>query len=521
MSQHGIVSRDLLEAPSCCKIHDTGIHIAKQGTRASARRSRHTEYEILQYSCLSCQRERRSSVRAMTKCRPMVLQLLIAAAGTLMKLAQGQAPLDPSRLLNRAPFVFAHNAATGYLQVPSDFTGALEGYAKNQEGNFTELLNCGARALDLEFILNADQVVAFGHGDVQIDGISIEDGIQEINDWVMNVAPDELILLSVDACDGCADAVNATLDGLGIQFITSCSLLKGFTVGDALELGPIVAIDKNCFVQNYNETLSCHGFLPSSDPANVESVRQCIPDLGAIINANTTTLITLLTQVFSCLNSTLTLDLVDVYDCWATSDSNEYPWNQVLHYLNTTARSGPPTSGLLWQLQGLWQANEDSILLGLFRPIPLPTSLLQLLPSSILQDVEASEVNRLVLEFVTELVGENVPLNLVEVDHVCDEYGSQLLPALRSTGGATSPPPTSATNPTTASSPTTVVIPSSTSPPNKTPSTSSPNTPVPTTSPPTTPEQLTAELTSSGLHLKIKMTSSFFTAVVCAAIFLV
>jgi hypothetical protein len=430
----------------------------------------------------------------MIKLEIEAFKLLVIAACTMLKVARAaQLPLDPTLLLNQAPFVFAHNAATGYLQVPTDFSGAAEGYTKNQEGNFTDLLNCGARALDLEFVLNAGQVL-FGHGAVLIPDLSIGDGIQEVVDWTRNVAPEELILLSIEACDDCVSAVTTILDSLGIPLISDCSILNGLTVGRALELGPVVAIVKDCFVQNYNESLSCHGFLPSSNEQNVDAVRECIPDLAGIADLDTTTLIPLLLEVFSCLSLTLKPDLVAIYDCWNTSDTNDFPRSQLLNYLNTTAASGPPANGLLWQVQGLWQSGEDSVLLGLFRPLPLPESLLQLLPSSLLKDLEMSEVNRLVLDFVVEQVEKNTPLNLIEVDHVCDEYGSQLLPALRSIGGSTTSSSTVSPNATEAPPPT---------------------TPAPTSSP-------TVEVTSAsgGFHLGMEMTWSVFVAVSCASLIL-
>lgn len=395
-----------------------------------------------------------------------------------MPLSVAQTPLDVNLLVNQVPLVFAHNAATGYLNVSDDLPGLAQfGYVKNQAGSFTEQLICGARALDLEFIL-VDGVLVFGHGGVQVPEIGVTDGIQEILDWA-TASPEELILLSIGICNGCDSAVANIFQSLGVEFFTDCSIFQTLTVGAALGLGPVLAVETLCFVQNYNETLACHGFLPSSDADAVAAVQACVPELDTIIGSDTATLIELFSTVFSCLSTTMTPDLVDVFDCWADSGTEDYPIIQLFDYLNATAYAGPPESGLPWQLQGLWQTSQDAALLGLFRPFPLPSSLFQLTPSSILQDAESSEINRLVLEFVIELVQNNVTLNLVEVDNVCDEYGSQLLPALRSTGNATT------TQPDT-TSPTTTMPPETAEPTMMSSSTLAPTTIEPTTMSPAT-----------------------------------
>lgn len=422
-----------------------------------------------------------------------LLQVVIVAHA-LIPLAEAQAPLDVNLLVNQLPLVFAHNAATGYLNVSDDLADLAQfGYVKNQVGSFTDQLICGARALDLEFML-VESVLMFGHGGVGITEIGVLDGIQEILDWA-NLSPLELILLSIGICSGCDSSLATIFQSLDVEFITNCSIFQNLTVEAALNLGPVLAADAACFVQNYNETLACHGFLPSSDPDAVAAIQACVPDPDTLLGSDSATLIQLFSNVFTCLSTTLTPDLVDVFDCWANSGTEDYPITQLFEYLNITAYTGPPESGWPWLLQALWQTNEDSALLGLFRPFPLPETLFQLTPSSILQDVASSEINRLVLEFVIQLVQNNVTLNLVGVDNVCDEYGSQLLSVLRSTGNLTT------TQPDT-TSPTTTMPPETTEPTTMSPSTSAPTTIEPTTmspstSPPTTMEPTTMSLSTS------------------------
>ena len=68
-----------------------------------------------------------------------------------------------AKLLSKTKFLMSHDSGTGYLNTFS----VIEDWAKTQRGNFTQQLDCGARAFDVRVITIQDQAMMH-HGIVKI-----------------------------------------------------------------------------------------------------------------------------------------------------------------------------------------------------------------------------------------------------------------------------------------------------------------------------------------------------------------
>ncbi len=328
-----------------------------------------------------------------------------------------------SMLLSEMPMVLSHNAATSYMPMGNVFGNVYMQsslYAKNQlVGTFSDQLNCGARALDLELFYDGD-TVGFAHGPVRIQEINFQDGLDNILSWSKK-NPDELVLLMMDCPAGtelCSSRVTDILKDKNITFISNCTLVDTMTVQEALAQGPVLAVTDQCLIQNYDETLGCHGFTPNS--SNQPQDEQYVHDL---FNQNSM-------QIFIAQyeETRAVSERLDTYTCWQTDDQKNFAHDPLWDYLKTTKA---PASSAMWKWQAFWQVNNDTIPLGMAQPFPLPKSVISLSSSSILADLDKSELNKDVLAYLTNQDKPNV--NLVTLDAVCSTYGRQIITALRPT----------------------------------------------------------------------------------------
>ena len=119
---------------------------------------------------------------------------------------------------------------------------------------------------------------------------------------------------------------------------------------------------------------------------------------------------------------------LDTFTCWQTDANKNIAHDALWDYLETTKAPSPPK---MWKWQAIWQGNNDSVPLGLAQPFPLPDSIILLDPSSLLADLQKSELNKNVLAYLTNQDNQNV--NLITLDAVCGEEGRQIITLLRPT----------------------------------------------------------------------------------------
>lgn len=264
------------------------------------------------------------------------------------------------------------------------------------------------RAFDWRPRLAADnRTLQMHHGDVVIEH-SMGDALDAMLAWARANGSDpsgaDLIVLGITDCaadDGLtgADCVAATrreLDARGIAHVSDCAELAGLSVAAAFERGrlpgqggAILAIF-DCWEQNYDPSVACSGFGGSSD-GDAEVQHPADGDDGL------------------------------TYTCYGDSASRDIPLRSMWAYLNRTAAAGPPTDGRLWATQALWQESAESVVVG------------ELHGSSLLQDEQRSRLNSLLAQSIASGAwppDPQQPLNLVEVNNVCDA-GEELLYALR------------------------------------------------------------------------------------------
>ena len=188
-----------------------------------------------------------------------------------------------STLLSEIPMVLSHNAATSYMPMGNIFGSEYYQtslFSKNQlVGTFSDQLNCGVRALDLELFYDGENV-GFRHGSIHIQEINFQDGLDNILSWSNN-NPDELVLLVMD-CPPSDEICNNTrvtdiFNDKNITFVSICTKLDNMTVQEALTQGPELAVSDQCIEENYDSTLARHGFTPNS--SNRPEDEQFVHDL--------------------------------------------------------------------------------------------------------------------------------------------------------------------------------------------------------------------------------------------------
>ena len=189
-------------------------------------------------------------------------------------------PNQPDDLyLSEASFVFAHDAATGYIKVGLSKTGLSSFYSKTQVGSLYDQLNNGARALDLRPFLLTNGTVIFHHGAIHIP-VTFRDAVEDIVRWAAD-NPTELVLLLTSHFDyensnqydddpyAMTSALESIYGQYGIPY-RECGDIYEWTIGDAkyeasqtdASKGYVLAVDghdyygSSCAKENYLECMS-------------------------------------------------------------------------------------------------------------------------------------------------------------------------------------------------------------------------------------------------------------------------
>lgn len=374
-------------------------------------------------------------------------------------------------LLNEAPFLMTHDAASGYLG-----HGLVDAWTRTQEGGFKEQLSCGARALDARPKLDVDLGLVWHHGGVTIP-MPFNDSIADVIEWCAG-HPEDLVLLAVWDCvgDGCMHAATAALAALGVPMVSDCSDLRGMTLEQAETAaqldggGKLLALvgDTNpdgvaCAYGNYNVSVTCSGFvedllLPSSSNSSqsLPSSAAAAATVAAVAAAAAPQEGRLVPLLEQCLREARVADpstpaatltglqlealtacgegLRQSYDgetlrglrdrttyrCYQSDPSHTIPFSTMFSYLDAVAAQAPREDGQLVQMQALWQETAVTVVLG------------SLELSSLVRDERRSDLNAAIVAALQQ--GRWGWVNLLEVNNVCHN-GPALLRALQ--GAAT------------------------------------------------------------------------------------
>ena len=83
---------------------------------------------------------------------------------TLLAHSTARSLIDDATPVNQAPFIMAHDTASGYLG-----DGLVNSWTKTQSVGMKEQLNCGARVFDARPKLDDSKGLVWHHGDVTVD----------------------------------------------------------------------------------------------------------------------------------------------------------------------------------------------------------------------------------------------------------------------------------------------------------------------------------------------------------------
>ena len=143
----------------------------------------------------------------------------------------------------------SHDAATGYINT-NIVSDVVYNWVITQKGNFTDQLNCGARALDIrpKFDTKLSQLY-FNHGPIEIK-TPFMIAINDVIEW--HAEHKETIILYISHCDG-----NGCID----ETIKQLSSLK-ILVDSTIHLGSI-SVFINSIEENFDESTTCYDGLSS------------------------------------------------------------------------------------------------------------------------------------------------------------------------------------------------------------------------------------------------------------------
>jgi len=312
--------------------------------------------------------------------------------------------LEPTKLmreridLNQWPMLSAHDSATSYAREPTCTPHApINSYAVTQpKGGYRQLLDCGARALDMRPWLKADGTLILHHGAVKFD-TPLARALADVVEW-SDAHADTFVLVQLGHFGGdedtgglCKNRSFEALDRAGIRSISG-NAIRGMKLGSAMELGrlpgggSVLGVSRNDVHANYEEEVQCYG--------NVSDRR--LDEGGASAGEFRTT-----ARRFSCRDET-------------QQPAFERFWEYMANISNTT--DPPHKDGLLWTTQAHWQYDAELPVQGAANR------------SCILKDEREAGVNRKLAARIRS--GDYRHFNLLEVDNVCDS-GADLFLALR------------------------------------------------------------------------------------------
>eukprot|EP00055_Hartaetosiga_balthica_P009770 m.39870 g.39870 ORF g.39870 m.39870 type:complete len:327 (+) comp6891_c0_seq1:15-995(+) len=281
--------------------------------------------------------------------------------------------------LNQVPFIFSHDAATGYLE-----NNIVNRWAKTQSTTFAGQLDCGSRGFDLRpNALGNGGGVVMHHGDVIVHE-QVHDAMVDVLNWTL-ANPNELVIIYVTDCEGdnCEGLVRDIFTNLTIPFISDCEALQNLTYVQAQAMaaksnkGMPLAIF-GCVDEQYDPSIECYLTTTQSSISNstAEKVDVCYEPASRLVP---------LTKFWSYLVESTSIPL-------HTDD------------------------GMLWMAQAHWQYSVESVSIGLLHD------------SSILLDESKSKTNAMLVGNITSNAFKYA--NIVELDNVCDG-GNKILTALR------------------------------------------------------------------------------------------
>ena len=323
-----------------------------------------------------------------------------------MNVATGQwSDASAALLLTRAPFLFSHDAASGYLG-----DSLVHAWAKTQSADFVGQLDCGARAFDARPMLLSTSArtrttpaasLVWHHGKVAIN-YKFEASLADIVGWLSH-HPEELVLLNIWDCVGglaCMASVSDALAAANVTEIMDCSKLRTLTVSAARQLaampsgGSLLAITGPsalaagggaCSIGNYDASIACTGFREDEE----HEARGM--DGSQVASGRPT------------------------YGCWRSDSTRGYPIGRMLGQVDRVVAKGL-NDGFFTQAQALWQETAASVVVGAVRN------------SSLVLDERRSGLNALLAaEAAKGRWQHNV--SLFEVNDVCD-HGVELARAL-------------------------------------------------------------------------------------------
>eukprot|EP00659_Diplonema_papillatum_P015389 gene15389-23527_t len=277
-------------------------------------------------------------------------------------------------LIWQYPMVMAHDAATGYLK-EDDINKPVYEWTITQVGKFDELLECGARSLDLRPAVNEKGDLIMHHGAVLVH-TALSTAIKDIINW-LSANPTEFVLPVVADCTGanCEQSVTALMEQMHVP-VVGCSSLTNMTMGQAknmtkLSTGGSLMVVFDCSANDYDPKIGCY---PPYERSHSQAARGTADE--------------------------------EVLSCYGDAIYNQTAFNAMWKYMNRTSVQFPKP-GSLSQLQCLWQEGVNTIALG------------DLYGSSLIKDETRSELNLKALQKLQDGWFKNV--NLFEINNVCDQ----------------------------------------------------------------------------------------------------
>eukprot|EP00754_Rhynchopus_humris_P038136 Rhum_TRINITY_DN20808_c0_g1::Rhum_TRINITY_DN20808_c0_g1_i1::g.172225::m.172225 len=279
-------------------------------------------------------------------------------------------------LLKEAPYLMAHDAATGYLygRKVSIVQKIIDNWAVTQTGNFTEQLNCGANSFDVRpYVDTATNNVYLHHGKIDVK-VPLASVVDEVTAWAhAQPASTPPVLLVMAECGGtnCTQRVRAILKTAGVAAV-ECSEMPTLTYAAALKRGKVLGFPDGCTSDNYEVSVTCYPPYKYNPPSADAAV--AAPSLAL--------------------------------DCYGSDKFTEPAFVKMGEYLNvTTAMPFSSFSGFS-QAQALWQETAATVTEGVLHG------------SSLLKDETRSQVNSWVADNLVK--GYYPNLSLLEVNDVCN-----------------------------------------------------------------------------------------------------
>jgi len=275
----------------------------------------------------------------------VLFQLILAATG---------------QKFNEYELIGAHDAATALLSIPPNtrLSEVVDIYAQTQaNGTLYDLVNCGARALDLRLKRTDARTIKFHHGNVTIS-YNVSDAVLDVVKFLKQ-NPDEFIVLYWKCNDeACYEILNQTLSEQNLPLLYwNCTGLANFDLSEVRRLsevntgGSLFSLKKECIEENYDKHVQCWG------------------------------------KEHSCLGN-----------------NSEVSFDRFWAYMNRTYAKDYTSK--LWMIQAHWQYDNTSIIIGMRHG------------SSILKDTLESQIIDKFWGRV-KTMHSSVQHNFVEFDNIC------------------------------------------------------------------------------------------------------